>query len=80
MNVVEKEYRARLGRLSGKERVALATDLHAELCLMIRRRILAAQPDISERVLQLRVAQAVYRTDPGALRLLSLIDESDSHE
>ena len=80
MDVVEKEYRSRLGRLSGKERVALAIDLHAELCLMVRRRILAAEPGLSERTLRIRVAEAVYRTDPGALRLLKLIDESGSHE
>lgn len=77
-NLVEREYRLRVSRLSGPERVRLALELQAELCALTRRRIRIAEPDISEQALRRRVAETIYRTDPGARHLLCLLDEPRS--
>ena len=74
MNEVEREYRIRLGQLTGRERVAMSFGMLAELCGMIRRQIEQAEPGLSEREIRIRVAQRLYSTDPGAQRLLALLD------
>ena len=74
MNDVEREYRTRLGRLTGRERVAMSVGLLAELCGMVRRRIEQAEPGLTEREIQIRVARVLYSTDAGARRLLALLE------
>jgi hypothetical protein len=75
MNEVEREYRARLGQLTGMERVAMSFGMLAELCSMIRHRIEQTEPGLSEREFRIRVAKALYATDPGAQRLLAQLDQ-----
>mgnify|MGYP000970570614 CR=1 FL=1 len=75
MNDIELEYRRRLGKLSGQERVAMSAGLLEELCDMVRLRIEKAHPGLTEREIRLRVAKVLYSTDPGALQLLALLDQ-----
>ncbi len=74
MNTVEREYRTRLGQLSGRERVAMSVGLLAELCGMVRHRIERAEPGLSEREVRIRVAKALYATDAEAQRLLARLE------
>jgi hypothetical protein len=73
MDDIEREYRSRLGRLSGRERVSLSAGLLAEICEMIRHRIHDSEPELPEREIRRRIAVAIYRTDRGARQLLSIL-------
>lgn len=77
MNTVEREYRSRLGRLTGQERVALAVGLLNELRRMVRHRIERSRPELTSREVDREVAAALYRTDRSAQQLLSLVDDHE---
>ena len=74
MTPIEDAYRTPIGHLSGQERVARTLSLLETTCSMLRRRVLAEDPGLSERAVRKRVAEALYRTDPAAQRLLSMIE------
>lgn len=71
---VEQEYRRELGKLTGRQRVALSAGMLAEVCAMLRKRIELAEPHLSEQEVRLRIAETLYRTDRDAQRLLSSLE------
>ncbi len=74
MSRIEKEYRQRLGRWSGQQKVARSAALFGEVREMLRRRIEASEPGLDEREVRRRIAESLYRTDRQAQALLALLD------
>ena len=74
MTEIERLYRQRIHEQNGAERIARVEALFEEMRAIVRRRMEAAHPDRNERAIRKLVAQALYRTDRHAQRLLSLLD------
>jgi len=70
MSLVESRYNEVLDRMSGRERVERTASLFGSLCSMLTLQIRRENPEISERLLRLKVAERLYLSDQNTQNLL----------
>jgi len=67
---VENRYRQAMNRLNGPERLARTSALFASGWELVRKRVLARNPNLSPEEIKIEVARIMYRRDPQVQTLL----------
>lgn len=80
MSLVEDKYNEALNRMTGRQRVERTLSLFGSICEMLTLQISREFANLSDREKRRKVAEQLYLSDIGALKLLKMAREKKVRE